>query len=279
MKKIGFIDYFLDEWHANHYPEWIEKATDGKMKVTSAYGKVDSPAGLTNAAWSEKMGVPLLGSIEEVIEQSDYLIVLSPDFPEYHDELSLLPLQSGKPTYIDKTFAPDRETALRLFERAEKYNTPMYSSSALRFCTEYAEVEKQDIHSICSAGPGTLENYSIHQIEPIISLMGSDVKRVMFVGTAKTPALVIQFADGRQASINHFGWECPFNMVINYESGHSKLIKPESDFFSLFIQDLIRFFQTGKSIVNPAETVAIITIIEYALIAAKTPFQWVELPK
>jgi hypothetical protein len=25
MKKIGFIDYFLDEWHAENYPQWIEE--------------------------------------------------------------------------------------------------------------------------------------------------------------------------------------------------------------------------------------------------------------
>lgn len=32
MKKIGFIDYFLDEWHANNYPDWIRETagpTDG----------------------------------------------------------------------------------------------------------------------------------------------------------------------------------------------------------------------------------------------------------
>ena len=23
MIKIGFIDYFLDEWHANNYPKFI----------------------------------------------------------------------------------------------------------------------------------------------------------------------------------------------------------------------------------------------------------------
>ena len=25
-KKIGFIDLFIDEWHANHYPDWFRKA-------------------------------------------------------------------------------------------------------------------------------------------------------------------------------------------------------------------------------------------------------------
>ena len=31
---------------------------------------------------------------------------------------------SGKPTYVDKTFAPDFETAKRIFEIAEKVGIP-----------------------------------------------------------------------------------------------------------------------------------------------------------
>ena len=98
MKKIGFIDYYLDEWHANQYPDWIERASGGTMKVTCAYGKVDSPNGRGNAVWCRDMGIELLPSIEAVIDNSDYLIILSPDHPEFHEELALLPLQSGKPT-------------------------------------------------------------------------------------------------------------------------------------------------------------------------------------
>ncbi|TMV50159.1 hypothetical protein FE783_11385 [Paenibacillus mesophilus] len=279
MKTIGFIDYFLDEWHAEKYPGWIESATGGKMKVAYAYGMTDKPGGLTNAEWCEKKGIELLPTIEDVIRKSDYLIVLSPDYPEYHEELSRLPLQSGKPTYIDKTFAPDRKTALLLFEWAEKYGTPMYSSSALRFASEYTELDKAGIETICSTGPGKFANYSIHQIEPIVALMGSDVKRVMFTGTEKSPALLIGFADGRQATVNHFGNGTPFGMIVDYASGNAKSIKIQSDFFNLFIQNLVVFFETGKVVVDPADTVAIITIIEYGLKAAKTPYQWLELPE
>ena len=28
MKKIGFIDYFLSQWHANNYPAWIKEANE-----------------------------------------------------------------------------------------------------------------------------------------------------------------------------------------------------------------------------------------------------------
>ena len=29
MKTIGFIDYYLSEWHANNYPNWIKQACEG----------------------------------------------------------------------------------------------------------------------------------------------------------------------------------------------------------------------------------------------------------
>lgn len=277
MKKIGFIDYFLDEWHAEKYPGWIERASSGSMKVAYAYGKSNMEGKLSNADWSEKKGIQLLDSIEAVVEQSDYLVVLSPDHPEYHEELSLIPLRSGKPTYIDKTFAPNRAAALRMFELADKHGTPMYSTSALRFASEYIGLKKEGIESICSLGPGQFENYSIHQVEPIVSLMGTDVKRVMWTGTANTPALLIGYADGRQATINLYGWECPFSMALSNEAGESKFLKIESDFFGSFIENLIGFFETGKPSVQQSETIAIATILEGGMKAAKTPYQWLEL--
>ncbi|MFC5528101.1 hypothetical protein [Cohnella yongneupensis] len=279
MKKVGFIDYFLDEWHAEKFPEWIEEASGGQYKVVYAYGKIDSPEGLSNADWCAKKGIELLGSIEEVVEKSDYLIVLSPDHSEFHEELSQLPLRSGKPTYIDKTFAPDRKTALSLFDLAHKHGTPMYSCSALRFATEYTETDRQGIATIASIGPGRFENYAIHQIDPVVYLMGSAPRRLMWIGTDNSPALLIQFADGQQAEIRHFGWECPFGLVINYASGNAKSVKPESDFFAAFIKGMVAFFESGIPAVNESETIAIITIIEYGKLAAETPYQWVDLPE
>ncbi|BBH19444.1 hypothetical protein Back11_07890 [Paenibacillus baekrokdamisoli] len=279
MKKIGFIDYFLDEWHAEKYPGWIEEASGGQCKVIYAYGKIDSPSGVSNAEWCAKKDIELLSSIEEVVEKSDYLIVLSPDHPEFHEELSQLPLRSGKPTYIDKTFAPDRKTALALFDLARLHGTSIYSSSALRFATEYIEADRQGIETIASIGPGRFENYSIHQIEPVVSLLGNDPRRLMWIGTENSPALLIQFAGGKLAEIRQFGWECPFGMAVNYESGSTKLIKAESDFFTAFIKGMLAFFESGKPAVEESETIAIITIIEYGMKAAQIPYQWVELPE
>ena len=122
--KIGFIDYYLDEWHANNYPQMIKDLSGGKYEVAYGYGMIDSPlGGMTNREWAEKNRITLLSDIEEVIAKSDCLIVLSPDNPEMHEELCRLPLQSRKPVYVDKTFAPDRACAERIFAHAKAHQT------------------------------------------------------------------------------------------------------------------------------------------------------------
>jgi len=278
MKSIGLIGYFLDEWHAEHYPEWIEQATNGRMKVNYAFGLVDSETGMTNKMWSDKKKIQLLNSIEQLVELSDYLLVLAPDHPEHHEKLAALPLQSGKPTFVDKTLALERAAAIQMFELADQHGTPLYSSSALRFAREYANADRIGIETITSLGPGKYDNYAIHQIEPIVSLMGTEARRVMFVGTPGYPSLLIEFTGGRQAMINHFGWECPFLLAVNHRSGDSAILKPESDYFAEFIRNFTQFFESGKPTVSREETLAIITLIEYGLKALKKPFQWTELP-
>ena len=82
--KIGFIDYYLDEWHANNYPARIQVASGGKLSVCRAYAKINSPlpGGRTSTQWSSDMDIPLCDTIEEVVDKSDALIVLSPDNSE-----------------------------------------------------------------------------------------------------------------------------------------------------------------------------------------------------
>lgn len=63
MKKIGFIDYYLDEWHANNYPLWLRETSAGQHTATYAYGAVDAPNGTSSVRWCELNDVTLLSSI------------------------------------------------------------------------------------------------------------------------------------------------------------------------------------------------------------------------
>lgn len=275
MKKIGFIDYYLDEWHANSYPEFIKNTAGDRYEVTYAYAKIDSPkeGGLTTKQWGEKYGIEILDTIEEVIEKSDVLVVLSPDNPEMHEELTDLPLKSGKLVYIDKTFAPDRASAERIFANADAHSTKCYSSSALRFSAELADFDKSSIKALYTEGSGTYEIYSIHQIEPIVTLMQTRAKKVMFTGDSEHPAMVIEFEDGRRAHM-HQGHGLPFRITSVNEQNIANARVIESDFFGLFIKALVEFFDTGVVPVPHSQTIDVIAIREAGLKAMNTPFTW-----
>ncbi len=277
MKKIGFIDYYLDEWHANNYPAWIKEASDGEMEVAYAWGKISNPrSGMTSREWCEKYGVTCCDTMEELIEKSDYLIVLSPDNCEMHEELCRLPLASGKLTYIDKTFSPDLPSGKRIFAMADAGNTPCYSTSALRFASEYGNVDKNQITAINCWGPSGFETYSIHQLEPLMMLMGVPAEKVLYTEAENWYQMLIAFADGRQGSISGYRTGSPFMMNIAGKES-SQLIKVESDFFHNFIVELVKFFRTGVVEVSHEETLRIMAVRGAGLKAQARPGQWVDV--
>ena len=138
MKKIGMIDLHIDEWHANHYPEWFRTAAGGEaFELAGAWEESPAPGGKPLETWCREMGIPAEHNLERLVENCDVLCILAPSNPEVHERLAEIPLASGKPVYLDKPFAPDRATAERLFARAERYHTRLCSSSALRFSDEW----------------------------------------------------------------------------------------------------------------------------------------------
>ena len=177
MIKIGFIDYFLDEWHANNYSKFIKQKFGDEFKVAYAYAEIDKPNGKTTDEWCKEFDVERCNTIAEVVEKSDCIIVLSPDNPERHLDLCREPLASGKRVYVDKTFALTKDIAQQIVDIGEANNTAFFSTSALRFASELADVPRDGICFINSRGPGRFDTYAIHQIEPIVVLMGSNVER------------------------------------------------------------------------------------------------------
>ena len=279
MFKLGFIDYYLDEWHANNYPAWIREASGGEVEVAYAYGKTDSPlGGLSTAAWCEKFGIDRCAGIEELVEKSDGLIVLSPDNCEMHEVLCQVPLRSGKPTYVDKTFAPDYPTARRIFALAEESGTPCYSTSALRFAEEYRAIPLQDITGFSFWGPNDFETYAIHQLEPLMMLAAVPASRVMYLPGEDWYTLCVELADGRCGTITGFGTGAPFTAHIAARSGsiHAEVT---SDFFRNFVAELVDFFRTGDVKVSHMETLSIMAVRGAGIEAQANPGLWVPVPQ
>ena len=278
MIKIGFIDYYLDEWHANNYPEMIKKASNGEITVSYCYAEIDSPhGGLTSKQWSEKYGITLCESEDELIEKSDVLCVLAPDNPETHERLCAKALRSKKITYVDKTFAPDRESAKRILAIAEESGTPVITSSALRYADEYQNIDRNGLVSAVSMSGGVPEIYMIHQIEPLVMLLGTDVKRICNFGSEKFPVFALEYANGERTTMVCSTGDHPFRMTLNYANGAHRVIDVKSDFFGNFIKNLIEFYKTGDILVPHDQTLAVMAIREVCISALKSPDTWFEM--
>lgn len=286
MKRIGFIDYFIDEWHANNYPQWIRDSAAEKgldVDVAYAWAETDKPDGMDTQAWCEKYNVERLDTIEELIEKSDYIIVLSPDNPEHHERLSKLALMSGKPVYIDKTFSPDFASGVRMFELSEKHNTPMFSSSALRFAEGFADypdekVNRENIEYVATLGPGYFDNYSVHQLEMIVSLMGTGANRLKSLSTENGRMLVIEYEGGKRASMLQLQ-DVPFQAAIQLKDGSGVLVNSFDQMFPRLIGAILDFFETGNIPVPKEETLEIMAIIEAGKSALEDYDNWIDIPK
>lgn len=267
MKKIGFIDYYIDEWHANNYPAWIEKASaekglDYKVKYCFAELDVSLKYGGTTDEWCEKQGVTKCGSIDELCEKSDVIVILAPSNPETHLGYAEAVLKYGKPTYIDKTFAPDTVTAKKIFELAKKHDTPFFSTSALRYASELDAVDSPKQMMVMGGGSNFPE-YSVHLCEMIVKKMGCGVTQVSSVNNGTQCAIKADYADGRSAMMI-YGAKLPYG--IHFSSDESeKWLSVTSSFFDGLISDMLDFFESGKPSFDINETLEVIRLRDMAL--------------
>lgn len=268
MKKIGFIDYYLDEWHANNYPTWINEAVKNvgaELCVAYAWAEKNAENGLSTKEWCEKFGVTECKTLSEICEKSDFLIILAPSNPEKHLEYAKEVLKHGKRTYIDKTFAPNYDEAKEIFDIAERYNAEIFSSSALRYATELCSV-KNAKNLIVTGGGRSVDEYIVHQIEQITVLFGVGAQSVKAEEQGDQKIFSVGYSDGKKATLI-FAPVLPF--TVCYDGDESGYAPVTSAFFNGLIADIVDFFETGNCSPAKEQTLEIMKIREAILKAAK----------
>lgn len=287
MLKIGFADYYLDNWHANHYPQFLREAAvrwGYGVEIASAYGILDRPpnGGLSTREWCRERNIAPAGSMEELIESVDGIMVIAADDSTWHDRVAELPLKSGKPVFVDKTFAHSLEAGKRMFALAEKHSTPVFSSSAQRYCQDILDWQREHPERpkfVSTVGPHSLDNYAVHQLEPIVALMGVGVKRLkaFAVGSAVTQ-LILDYGDGRLASFMQTPqpW-AEFNFMVSDGETGKRLISDDGNFYHNLMKVILDFFVTGEIPVSHEETLEILAIIDGARAARQQPDSWFDI--
>jgi hypothetical protein len=282
-KSIGFIDYYIDEWHANNYPTMVRNSSlKDEFEVKLAWEET-TPAGKKPLAkWCEEQGVTAAKSIEQVVAECDHIIVLSPDNAERHEDLADLPLRSGKTVYIDKPIAPTLAAAKRLFDKAAAHNTPMMSCSALRFGSALenalaGELAGQPVHFVATRNGGPFHIYAIHQIEMLVMALGMGASRIMQVGNGFARHMIVDYPDGRRGTITLTNWH-PFQLSAQYGADKVVVINDMNDFLARFVEGMLRFFQTGESLAPREQTLEIAALIEAGTAGLNYMDQWVAVP-
>jgi predicted dehydrogenase len=212
-KRIGMIG--LDTGHCMAFTRAFNASDAGdkyrKYRVVAAYPKGTELI----REWKERIpkiteeirgeGVEIVDSIEELLNKVDVVLMTCIDGNK-HLELAMPVLKAGKPLFIDKPFSASYRDAYAIVEAARKYNTPMFSSSSLRYLTGVENVSETvgKITGVDTYGPAVIEPhhpdlfwYGIHSVEILFAIMGAGCKSVRRTYTPETDSVVGVWDDNR----------------------------------------------------------------------------------
>jgi hypothetical protein len=264
--RIGFVDDDLNNYHADVFLQ----ALRGRLKERGF--QVSACTGLKKEAgrrWADKNGVRWFETVAAMDGAVDFYMVLAPSTPETHLELCRQVFPFGKPVYVDKTFAPSLAVAREIFGLADRHGALVQTSSALRYTNVQEEVARfgQDqVGQMITWGPGgSFDEYAIHPVELLVSVMGGEVRRMMRVGPEHRSQLLVEFAGDRTGVVNVYtNSNTPFAASVTT----GKLTRQITvEMASLFVDTMaaqLDFFASGRVGVDRGESLAIMAILDGA---------------
>ena len=121
----------------------------------------------------------VLDSYDQMVGEVDGVLLARDDYNSHKDFASIF-LQSGIPIYIDKPLAVKATDAEELLGM-QQYPSQIFTGSALAFDPQItAGVDKINslgqIRFIFGSAPGPWDKYSIHLIDPVLSLFNPDTE-------------------------------------------------------------------------------------------------------
>ena len=212
-------------------------------------------------------------------------MVIAADDSRTHEEVSRIPLASGKPCFVDKTFAYDLAAAKRMYALADEHETPVFSSSAQRYCQDvidYKAAHPDKPLFVSTVGPHSLDNYAVHQLEVIEALMGAGIRRLKaFAAGEGVTQLILDYGDGRFASFMQTPqpW-AEFNFMVTEDgcgTNGRRLVSDDRNFYRNLMEAILGFFASGITPVPREETLEIVSVIETAREARRRPDEWFDL--
>lgn len=265
---------FVKEFNADHN----EDDPLAGFRVVAAYpygsSQIESSASRI-PAYTEQvkgMGVAIVDSIDALLEQVDCVLLETNDGTLHHEQ-ALAVFRAGKPVFIDKPVGSNLAEVLAIYDAAEHFQVPMFSSSSLRYSNGAQSIREGAVgavlgcsaHSPCKLEPSHVDLYwyGIHGVEILYTCMGTGCEAVSHVSTDEFELAVGRWGDGRIGT---------FRGIRAGSSGYGGLVYGEKaireigkyDGYRPLLVEIAEFFRTKTSPIQRDETIELYAFMQAA---------------
>lgn len=276
--RIGIIG--LDTSHSTAFTELLNGDSDDKFvkefEVVAAY-----PYGSKTIQSSyeripgyieevKKHGVEITSSIAELLDKVD-CVMLETNDGRLHLEQAMEVFKSGKICYIDKPIGATLGQAIAIYEMAEKYNVPIFSSSALRYSPQNQKLRNGEFGPILGAdcySPHKVEPthpdfgfYGIHGVETLYTLMGTGCESVNRMSSEDADVVVGRWKDERIGTFRGIK-EGPAIYGGTAYTQKEAVAAGGYAGYKVLLDEVLKFFETGVAPISKEETIEIFTFMK-----------------
>lgn len=226
----------------------------------------------------EAWGVPVVTDFDQAVRDCD-AIMLEANDPADHLPWFRRCAACGKPVFLDKPPADTLDHAREIFDLAARKNIPLFSASAMRFAPQalaalkqrpdprYAHIYGALGHPPPGGGPGELLIwYGVHTFELMQLAMGSGAETVFVKEDRAGLTVCLEFPEKRRGivELTHTVWLYGGTLRTGEEAASFVIPVPfmVHDTVTIILKQVRGFFSGGPAPVRPAETLAVMALLE-----------------
>ena len=279
--RVGVIG--LDTSHSIAFTKLLNEEGDKSpfknLQVVCAYphGSADIESSVSRIPKYSKdmqsMNVKIVDSIDELIGQVDAVLLETND-GRPHLEQVIPVLKAGKPVFVDKPMAASLEDVIAIFEASYHFETPVFSSSSLRYVKSAMAARKGElvgkVLGCTTFSPATIEKthpdlywYGIHGVEQLYTVMGRGCDYVQRSSTESTDVVTGVWKDGRIGTFRGTrSGPHKYGGTVFGEKGQAS--SGGSEGYRWLVEEIAKFFARRSEAVDPEETIEIYAFMSAA---------------
>ena len=230
-----------------------------------------------------KFKIKLVNSIPELCTMVDAVLLLSLDGRQHLEQVKPV-FAAKKRVFIDKPLAGSFGDGREIVRLAKESGVPFFSASSERYVPPITALKNDAslgrIEGAMTFGPMTIETYmpdlfwyGIHSVEMLYRLMGPGCERVARVHTEGADSVVGTWRDGRIGQMRGlrssprtygavvFGSK---KVEVSRNLANPAEKEPAGANYRALMEEIVRFFETGKPPLQPEESLEVLAFMEAA---------------